>query len=364
MKHLLVLTLGLCFALSSTAQTLRVLNWGDYIDPELVTQFERENGVSIEYVEFNSEEEFNKLFFERDASFDVVFPSSTLLGVLSKKDLLVKLDKTKIQHFQQLNPEVMRELEAQDPGNQYGIPYMWGTTGIGVNTKEVKHLGLFDYADSWSLIFDANKREKLKSCGIGLVYERDELFAAALIYLGYPINTKDAAQLDTAGSLLKEVVADAKYVHSTQYTDDLGAGKICVGVGYSGDILAEMESNPAISYNIPREGASMWFDMMAIPSNSENKELAYQLINFLSTPEIAGTNSNYIAYPTPVDSAKAFVDAEILADKTIYPSQDILSRLQAFAPLERKSNNIKHRLWVKALCSNGRWCVMPMKSYL
>lgn len=364
MRALITLFLSLIIPISSYAQSLKVLNWGDYIDPELVQEFEQKHAVNIEYVEFNSEEEFNKLFYDNKYQFDVVFPSSTLLGVLAKKGMLEPIDQAKIKHHDQLNSEVMQELQSQDPGNRFGVPYMWGTTGIGINTKELKSLGLLEYANSWSLIFDAAKREKLKQCGIGLVYERDELFAAALIYLGYPINTLDKAQLSTAGELIKEVVGDAKYVHSTQYTEDLGRGKICVGIGYSGDILAELDNNPNIEYHIPNEGASMWFDMMAIPKSSPNKDLAYALIDFLSTPEIAGRNSNYIAYPTPLDSAKAYVDGEILSDETIYPSVDVLSRLQAFAPLERKSNNIKHRLWVKALCSNGKWCVMPMKNYL
>lgn len=361
----IMLLLISCFTLfpAQAQQTLNILNWGEYIDPDVLSAFEQANDVTINYQEFDSSDEFSTAFFENGSQFDLIFPSSTMLNVLASNDLIIKLDKKKLTHFKDYDPTIMAELDNHDKGNQYGMPYMWGTTGIGVNTVQMKRLGLSKVQDSWSLIFDEGNRQKIKSCGFALVNERDEIFAPALLYLGYSVNTTDKEQLQAAGELIKAVVKDANYLHTSQHTTDLAEDKLCVAVGYSGDILADMEENKKIAYYIPVEGAAMWFDVMAIPKNSANKDLAYAFINFISTAETAAQNSNFTAYPTPIMSAKPFVDEDILTDPAIYPTADVKANLQTIAPQERAVNNRKHRLWVKAICQGGKWCTVPLKSF-
>lgn len=347
----------------SEPQTLRVLNWGEYIDPDALKEFEQANNVTIEYSEFNSVDEFTSIFFDSKNKYDVIFPTSSIIRIMAENDLIIPLDKSRFNNFSDLNPVVMSGLELLDTGNVYSIPYMWGTTGIGINTKEVKKVGIDPNSNSWALLFDSTKRKKLMQCGIGIVNERDEIFAAALKYLGYSLNTSSKAELQAAGQLLKETIADINYLHSTQYTDDLKDNKICLAVGYSGDILTEVAENSDLQYVIPKEGAAMWIDIMAIPKNAPNKDMAYAFIDYMMSAKISGRNSNFTAYPSPMLNAQQYVDADILNDPTIYPNEQTLAGLQMMAPKERKVNRIKHRLWVKAICANGKWCSVPMQSY-
>lgn len=344
-------------------QTLRVLNWGEYIDPDVLKEFEQANNVRIEYSEFNSVDEFTTLFFDPKNQYDVIFPASSIIRIMADNDLIIPLDKARFKNLTGLNPVVMNGLELLDTGNVYSIPYMWGTTGIGINVQQAKKVGIDTSNQSWGLLFDSAQRKKLMQCGIGLVNERDEIFAAALKYLGYSINTSSKSELQTAGELLKETIADINYLHSTQYTDDLKDNKICLGVGYSGDILTEVAENSNLQYVIPKEGAAMWIDIMAIPKNAPNKNMAYTFIDFMMSAQVSGRNSNYTAYPSPMLNAQQYVDDEILSDPTIYPNDQTLAGLQMMAPKERKVNRIKHRLWVKAICAGGKWCSVPMQSY-
>jgi putrescine transport system substrate-binding protein len=241
---------------------------------------------------------------------------------------------------------------------------MWGTTGIGFNAKTLKKHGIDTTDVSWSLIFDKELRGKAAKCGIGVVNERDEIFSAALNYLGHSINTEDKTKLKAAGALIKEAYLDFNYLHSSQYIDDLKNNKICVGIGYSGDILAQTQENPNIEYVIPNQGATVWVDVMAIPTNSPSPQLALKFIDFLMSPEVSAKNSNYAAYPTPMLDAQPLIDSEILSDLTIYPDAATLASLNMISPSNKKVRRIKHRLWVKAICIKGKWCSVPMRSIL
>jgi putrescine transport system substrate-binding protein len=352
----------LLFSVMSSSNTLKILNWGDYLDPDVISQFETENNATVEYVEFNNTDEFSDKFFDSKNQFDVIFPASDMVTILKENKLITDLDKSKFSNYKNMNQVVMDGLKFQDKENQYTVPYLWGTTGIGFNIKALKKVGINTDEISWSLIFDKAQRTKAASCGIGVVNERDEIFSAALNYLGYSINTNDKAQLKVAGALIKEAYQDIKYLHTNQYTDDLKDNKICVGIGYSGDILAQTEENEDINYVIPSQGATMWIDVMAIPTNSPSPELAYRFIDFLMSAEAAAKNSNYSAYPTPMQDAQPHVEAEILADTTIYPDDKTLAVLHMMAPADRKVRRLKHRLWVKAICVKGKWCTVPMRS--
>ena len=347
----------------SVAESLKILNWGDYVDPEVITSFERAHNVTVEYAEFNNTDEFSDLFFAKENQFDVIFPASDIVPVLKENALIKKLDKSQLSHLTNMNDTVMSGLSSRDKNSEYTVPYLWGTTGIGFNVKQLAALGIKEEDVSWSIIFNDAKRKKIAKCGIGVVNERDEIFSAALSYLGYSINTDNKDHLKEAGRLIKEAYADFTYLHTNQYTDDLKGNKICVGIGYSGDILAQTEENEDIRYVIPNEGATLWVDVMAIPSNSPNPALAYKFINYLMSPEVSAKNSNYAAYPSPMLDAKPYVEPEILADPTIYPNSETLAALEMIAPVERKVRRIKHRLWVQAICSKGKWCAVPMSTY-
>lgn len=344
-------------------QPLRVLNWGDYIDPEVIQEFEEEFRTKVEYVEYNSVDEFSTFFFNQKNQYDVIFPASRIVRRLAENDLIRPLEVSRLPDYRSLRSGIMQEYRQQDVNGVHGIPYMWGTTGMGIDLAAMKRLGIDGRQSSWALLFNAELRKKVAACGIALLNERDEIFAAALRYLGYSINTTDKAQIDQAGELIKETLADVKYLHTTQYRADLHDHKVCLVVGYSGDILAETSEDDTLDYVIPDEGAAMWIDVMAIPSNSENTALAYDFIRFMMRAGIAARNSDYLAYPTAMQSALTQVDKEILDNPVIYPSVDVLNKLEAMKPLDRKTNGRMHRLWVKAMCSGRSWCSVPLKSF-
>jgi len=361
---------GVCVTVANVSavhaeQTLRVLNWGDYIDPDVITEFESEFNAKVDYVTYDNVDEFSTKLFNPENKFDVIFPASRVVQRLSEAKLIRTLDVSKFPDYKGLRNDVMSMYLEQDsePG-LHGVPYMWGTTGIGENTVALKKAGIPENRlHSWAMLFDPGLRKKAATCGIALLNERDELFAGALIYLGYSINTTDKNQIEQAGELLKETLADVKYLHTTQYRPDLHDHKVCLVVGYSGDILAETGEDDALDYIIPDEGASLWVDVMAIPTNSENPNLAYAFIRYMMRSQIAARNSNYLAYPTAMETALPLVDKEVLDSPVVYPNVEVLNKLQAMNPLDKKTNSRMHRLWVRAMCTGRTWCSVPMTSF-
>ncbi len=367
MRRLLLLVGTITLLMQSVAQaeTLRVLNWSDYVDEATLEQFQQEQGVELVYELFESEDEFLEKFLDTDEPWDVVVPPAAMVPFLNKREYLSVLDKSLLPTYGGLDTGLMSQVAEKDPGNRFAVPYMWGTTGLGVNEEMLQAQGIdASKMSSWDLLYDPAIRKKAANCGIALLNEQVEMFSTALIYLGHSVNTSNPDELKAAGDLLKAAVGDSRYLHTSQYSTDLAENKVCLVVGYSGDILADVEEveNEAASYHIPEEGAVVWIDVMLIPANSTRKELAHKFINFMSQPDIAAVNTNYVAYPNAVPASLPMVDDEVKNDPTVYPSDEIRSRFQALAPADRKIRRIKRKLWVSAQCQKGRFCQIPMRS--
>ena len=339
--------------------TLTILNWDDYVAPEVISGFEQQYGVEVEYVPYTSLDEFAGLFYDQDNRFDLIFPPSRIINVLKNSGLILDLDTSQIPQYNAIRQDIQAEFVQHDDGAASGVPYLWGTTGLGVNRKQLEALGLSADQDSWRLLFDAETRQKAAQCGIGLLNERDELFAAALAWLGYSVNTVKKPELVEAGELLKEAISDVAYLHTTQFRQDLKDNKICVAVGYSGDLQAVAAENPEVSYFIPKEGNALWMDAMVIPANATSPQLAYHFINYVMQSQVAASNTNYLAYPNAVDASSRYIDSDIISNPHIYPSEASLNKMEALAPKDRKTARVMHRLWVNALCNRGGWCSVP-----
>lgn len=362
---LLVGTVTLLMQSVAQAETLRVLNWSDYVDEATLEQFQQEQGVDLVYELFESEDEFLEKFFDAKEPWDVIFPPSSMIPFLERSGKLAELDKSQLPTHKGLDTGLMSRVAEKDPGNRFAVPYMWGTTGLGVNEAMLQAEGIdAGKMSSWDLLYDPALRKKAANCGIALLNEQVEMFGTALIYLGYSVNTNNPDELKAAGELLKAVVGDTRYLHTSQYSTDLAEDKLCLVVGYSGDILADVEEaeNEAVGYHVPEEGAVIWIDVMMIPADSTRKELAHKFIDFMSQPDIAAVNTNYVAYPNAVPASLAMIDDEVKEDPAVYPSDEIQSRLQAVSPAERKTRRIKRKLWVSAQCQKGRFCQVPMRS--
>jgi len=350
-------------AITETGQpTLKILNRANYIAPEVINAYEQQFGVKVEYRDYDSLDHFIEKFMDPQQQYDLVFTPSHVVNKLADKELIQNLDSEQLPELGNLRIDIINEYEMLDDGARNAVPYMWGTVGLGVNVAELDRLGLGEYVNSWSLVFDPKVRAKAKQCGIGMMNERDELFAGALAYLGYSVNTLNKNELKQAGELLQTTIADVNYVHTDQFRADLASKKICVAVGYSGDLNNAVGNDPDLAYLIPREGNALWIDAMAIPANSHAPERAYQFMNFLMQAEVAGKNSNYLEYPNSMASSAPYVDPAILNDATIYPQVGAIHHMEALAPRDRKTTRMMHKLWVGAICSRGEWCAVPMMS--
>ncbi|NRG19933.1 polyamine ABC transporter substrate-binding protein [Rhizobiales bacterium] len=359
MKKLLfasVAILGLAAAGAAGAQerVVNVYNWSDYIDESILEDFTKETGIKIVYDVFDSNEILETKLLSGGTGYDVVVPTGTFLGRQIQAGVFQKLDKSKLTNWDNLWPQIMTRIEKFDPGNEHAINYMWGTTGIGYNVEKVKEvLGEDAPVGSWSLIFDPANAEKLSSCGIHVLDTADELFPAALNYLGLDPDSSDPADFEKAAELWMKVRPYIQKFHSSEYINALANGDICVAVGWSGDVLqardraAEADAGVTVEYSIPQEGALMWFDNMAIPADAPHVEEAHEFINYILRPDVIAKATNYVYYANGNKASQDMVEEEVLTDPAIYPPQETVDKLFTTTTKSPKALRARTRLFTK-----------------
>lgn len=314
---LMIVSLSVLTACGEKKETLNVYNWGDYIDKEVLREFEEEFDVKVRYDDFPTNEDLYEKVKQGGSNYDVIFPSDYMIERMIKEDLLVKLDKYNIPNMENVDGKFLN-LE-YDPTNEYSMPYMWGTVGIIYNKTMVDPLT--KWADLWD--------EKYKGEIIMLKSQRDTM-AVALKKLGYSMNTRDLGELEEAK---EELIAQKPLVYSylgDEIKDAIVAENAGVGVVWSGDAVAMIRENPNLEYVIPQEGTNLWFDSMVIPKSSENKELAEKFINFMLRPEISAKNADYIGYSTPISKAKELLPEDMQDSLVAYPTDDMIENVEVF----------------------------------
>lgn len=343
--------------LTGTAQaetTVHIYNWSDYIGEDTLAEFRKATGIKPVYDVFDSNETLEGKLLAGRSGYDVVVPSNHFLGKQIKAGAFQKLDKSKLPNWSNLDPALLKQLEVNDPGNQYAVPYLWGTNGLGYNVEKVKAaLGDDVEIDSWAIVFEPENMKKLSSCGVAFLDSGDEMLPAMLNYLGLDPNTQNPEDYAKAEAKLAAVRPYVTYFHSSKYVSDLANGNICMAVGYSGDVFQaadraeEAGKGVEIAYVIPEEGANLWFDMLAIPADSGNVEAAHRFINYLLEPEVIAQVSDYVGYANPNLKAREFMDPDVLADEAVYPPQDVLDKLYISAELPTKVQRLMTRSWTK-----------------
>jgi putrescine transport system substrate-binding protein len=334
-------------------KVLNVYNWSDYIDEEILSDFEKETGIKVVYDVFDSNDILETKMLAGNSGYDVVVPSNTFLQRQIQAGVFQPLDKSKLPNLENMWPLIMERAEKFDPGNEHSVNYMWGTTGIGYNVEAVKERLGTDTVDSWSVIFDPDKIAKFKDCGVHVLDAADEMIPAALNYLGYDPDSKDLDHIQEAGALLEEIRPYIKDFNSSAYINALADGDACLAVGWSGDILqardrAEEAGNGVeIGYAIPNEGALMWFDMLAIPNDAPHPENAHTFINYLMDPEVIAKASNYVYYANGNQAAQELLNEDVAGDPAIYPSAEARDRLFVTSPYGAKEQRTVTRLWTK-----------------
>jgi putrescine transport system substrate-binding protein len=334
-------------------QTVHIYNWSDYIGETTLADFQKETGIKPVYDVFDSNETLEGKLLAGRTGYDVVVPSNHFLGKQIKAGAFQKLDRSQLKNWGNLDPVLLQRLEANDPGNQYAVPYLWGTNGIGYNAEKVKAVLGVDKIDSWSVIFEPENIKKLSQCGVAFLDSADEMIPAMLNYLGLDPNSKNPDDYKKAEAKLMEVRPYITYFHSSKYIGDLANGDICVAAGFSGDIFQaaaraeEAGKGVEIAYAIPKEGGNLWFDMVAVPADAANAKEAHAFIDYLLRPEVIAKVSDYVGYANPNTKSGEFMNQDVRNDESVYPPQAVLDKLYVSEELPPKVQRLMTRSWTK-----------------
>jgi putrescine transport system substrate-binding protein len=332
---------------------LNVYNWSDYIAEDTIDNFEAATGIDVTYDVFDSNEVLETKLLAGTTGYDVVVPSASFMERQIKAGVFQKLDMSQLPNATGLDADIMQRIALHDPGNQYSIPYMWGTTGIGYNEEKVMAIDKKAPVDSWDIVFKPELAKKFKDCGISVLDAPTEVIGAVLAWLGKDPNSQDPADLKAAEDKLMAVRPYIRKIHSSQYIEDLANGDICLAVGWSGDILQardradEADQGVVIKYAIPKEGTIIWFDMLAIPADAKHPKNAHAFINYLLDPQVAANNSNYINYANGVAASLDLIDEGVKDDPGIYPSPEVKAKLFPDLAESEEFTRLVNRTWTK-----------------
>ncbi|MEM6617022.1 MAG: polyamine ABC transporter substrate-binding protein [Pseudomonadota bacterium] len=341
---------------AATAQerVVNVYNWSDYIDEEILSEFTEATGIKVVYDVFDSNEVLETKLLAGSTGYDVVVPSGTFLSRQIQAGVFSELDKAQLPNIGNMWDAVASRTEKYDPGNAFSINYMWGTTGIGYNVEKVTELlGEDAPVDSWDLVFDPANMEKLAGCGVHILDAPAEIIPAALNYIGEDPDSKDQDVLAKAEDVLMPIRPFVQKFHSSEYINALANGDICVAVGWSGDVLqardraAEADNGVTVEYAIPKEGALMWFDQMAIPADAKNIEEAHVFLNYIMDPQVMAKASNYVYYANGNSASKEFLNEDVIGDPAIYPSDEATEGLYTTTAWGPRDQRFVTRLWTK-----------------
>jgi len=354
LRNALLVGAGLTLAISvQAASTVHIYNWSDYIGETTLADFEKATGIKPVYDVFDSNETLEGKLLAGRTGYDVVVPSNHFLGKQIKAGAFQKLDKAQLPNYANLDPSLLKRLERNDPGNQYAVPYLWGTNGIGYNVEKIKAVLGVDKIDSWAMLFEPENIKKLSSCGVSFLDSGDEMIPAMLNYLGLNPNSENPEDYKKAEAQLLKIRPYVTYFNSSKYISDLANGNICVAAGFSGDIFqareraSEAGKGVEIAYVIPKEGGNLWFDMLAIPRDAANVKEAHAFIDYLLKPEVIAQVSDTVGYANPNPKAGELMNQEVRTDEAVYPPQAVVDKLYVNSELPPKIQRLMTRSWTK-----------------
>lgn len=317
---------------------VNVYNWGEYIDEEVIQQFEETYQIKVNYSTYNDNEIMFSKVSSGTANYDVICPSDYMIQKMISENLLEELNYDNIPNIKNIDPTYLASSETFDPGNLYAVPYCWGTVGILYNKTMVD-----EPITSWSALFD----EKYKDNILMMDSVRDA-YAIALTYLGYDLNSTNKDEIQEATALLQEQYPLVQAYVLDQVRDKMIGNEAAIGVIYSGEAIYTQRENPDLEYVVPEEGSNVWIDSWVVLKNSKNKENAEKWINFMCEPEVALKNFEYITYSTPNMAAKELIEDEDIKNSTIaFPGSDVLDRCTAYTYLGSDMDEYYVEQWNK-----------------
>lgn len=333
----LVVLFGYYSTKTTSTGSLKVYNWGEYMDPQVLELFEKETGISVTYDEYETNESMYPIIAKGAADYDLICPSDYMIQKMSDEGLLEPINWSRIPNAKNIDDQYFEFARGYDENNTYSMPYLWGTVGILYNKKMVK-----GPIDSWGVLWDTRYQDDIL-----MQKSVRDAFGVALKYLGYSLNTTDEAQLDEAKQKLLEQkhsgVVQAYVVDEVR--DKMIAGEAAVGVIYSGEALTCMEENEDLAYVIPKEGSNLWMDNFAIVKGAKNKENAEKFLNFLCRPEIMKMNFEYITYSVPSSKARELLPDEYKNSTIAFPALDSLKNCEVLKYVGKDGDSLYNQKW-------------------
>lgn len=346
-------TRALNFVDKKPVSTVQMLNWPDYMNPDTLSNFEKETNIRVIHEVFENSSDTKDLLLQGSQRYDVIVQEGAQMRqVLEGENAVEALDRAKIPNAEYLDPAALAYTGVLDPDNKHSVPYMWGTVGLGVNREKVQAIRPDAPLNSLAMILDPAIAADMSKCGIALIDEPIDVIPAMVSYLGGDIKNIGITDLEAVDVALSSVSAYIKVVSTDSYINSLSEGKYCVAWGYSGDIffardLAKENNTGTIVYNVPKEGSQLWFDLLVIPNRARNKAGAYQLINYLLKPEVAAANTNFLQFANAVVNSAPFIEPELLKDPGLYPPKSVLARLTVQPPMALNVEVEMKRIWAR-----------------
>ena len=332
---------------------LNVYNWADYIAKDTVPGFEKSTGIHVRYDNFDTDNTLQAKLMAGSSGYDIVVPTSNYMALQIEAGIYQKLDKSKLPNTAYLDKTLMAKIAEADPGNEHGVPWAWGSIGIGYNVEAIrKTLGAAAPTNSWALLLDPANAAKLQECGISLLDSPQSAFSATLQFMGRDPNSPNPADYQAALQTLKKIRPFIRQFSSDGYINDLANNDTCLVLGYSGDVyIANKRAQEAkrswhIQYSNVKEGGLLWFDVMAVPKDAPHPQAAMKWINYVSDPKVSAAITNEIFYPTANSAARQFVVPSIANDPNIYPSDATLAKMSLMKPVSPEILRLENRLWI------------------
>jgi putrescine transport system substrate-binding protein len=323
----------------------------------VIDAFTKQTGIKVKYDTFDANETLETKLLAGKSGYDVVVPTAYFLERQISAGVFQKLDKLKLKNLGNVWPEIAQRLATYDPGNQYAVNYMWGTTGIGYNVKKAREIlktdAVQDAMASWDIVFKPEQLSKFKDCGIHMLDSSSDIMPAALHYLGLDPNSKRQVDLEKAADLITKVRPNVRKFNSSEYLNALASGEICLVVGWSGDIkqaqkrAAEAKGAAEVGYAIPKGGAQMFFDNFVIPKDAPHVAEAHAFIDYMLRPDVAAKNSNFLGYANGNLASQKLIDKSVLDDRTVYPDAATMKDLYIITAYDQKTQRQMTRLWTR-----------------
>ncbi len=350
----LLIAAALCLsACGGGEKVVHVYYWTDYIGKATIAVFEATTGIRVIYDSYDSVELLETKMLTGYSGYDVVFPSAVPLARHMAAGALQPLDKSKLPNLVHMDPEAMRRIAANDPGNRYAIPYMWGTIGLGYNVAMVRKALGTGTIDSWSAVFDPANASRLAKCGIAILDAPEDVMQSARIYLGLDANSERREDLAAAERLLTSIRPYVRYFHSSRHVSDLASGEICLALSWNGLVLQARDRGAAasapvdVAYALPREGSVVWMDTVAIPADAPHGDNAHAFLDFLMEPRVIARISQEIGYANGNAASLAYLDDGFKGDSSVYPGAEAMTRLQSDTAESPDYIRDRNRAWTR-----------------